>query len=370
MLGSFFGTCCNAPAVEGELRVGDQNNGQQQHQQEAQQQRRKGASGAASGGGSGSKAKPKQQLPRYKIDNTYLQIQGPPGVSYRYSKSLDDKVVGKKGIGPAKWGDIVEGIDEGDGWLKVGEYYLPMTYNKKPVVTPVAGTESVPSKQDASAPSRTAGSSEASAASAAPSTAAPSEAPMVAASGGSVGALGKKEASSPDARSAPKSQERPVPPAAIAPQSSVEKKEVIPKPEVPKPEANIEPKIVPKVDHVAQDIPAKPCSEILQSAVSTSVSPKAEIVGWVADFSQDAVKDIAKDIVEPVKEITSVSPQRKPWNKRPSVGTWLQIPIVDQAAEPAALTATAPRVFGKEPYNRLPSVGTWLCRPVKVKCVQ
>lgn len=78
------------------------------------------------------------------IDNSILQIPNRPGVAYRYSKSETDKV--KNEAGPAKWGDIVDGIDEGDGWLKVGQYYLPMTYHGIPVITAVQDTGAVQTK--------------------------------------------------------------------------------------------------------------------------------------------------------------------------------------------------------------------------------
>ena len=38
-------------------------------------------------------------------------------MAFRHSKTESDKVM--TGSGPAKWGDTVEGTDEGDGWLKV-----------------------------------------------------------------------------------------------------------------------------------------------------------------------------------------------------------------------------------------------------------
>lgn len=373
MFGSFFGTCCNAPAVESELRVGDQNSNGQQQQQHQLEQRRKGASGA-SGAGSGSKTKSTQRLPKYRIDNSYLQIQGPPGVSYRYSKKLEDKVKTRQS-GPARWGDIVEGIDEGDGWLKVGEYYLPMTYEGKPVITPVSGTGSTPpSKQESSSPSRTVGSSAPStSAIAAPSAAAPSATAV--GTGTSAGVSRQKETSVPATRSTQAEKlptsptptspggavppvsagPREVPPAARAPQKSIEKKEVALK---------METGVEPRADKIAQDGPAKPNSEVLQAVQPAHTSPKAENAGWVADFSQDTIKAVAKDDVGLAKKTEKVSQQKRPWNKRPSVGTWLQIPVAEEAMEPAALTVS------KKPHHHLPSVGTWLNRPVKVKCVK
>lgn len=74
---------------------------------------------------------------KYKIDNSILKVPNRPGVAYRFSKSLVDKVK----EAPAKWNDVVEGIDEGDGWLKVGHYYLPMKYDGIPVITPITAEE-------------------------------------------------------------------------------------------------------------------------------------------------------------------------------------------------------------------------------------
>jgi len=76
-----------------------------------------------------------QQVRSYLIDNSILQVKGRPGIAYRHSK-LDSDKVGKE-VTATTWGDIVQGIDEGDGWLKVGQYYLPMTFNGVPIVTQV-----------------------------------------------------------------------------------------------------------------------------------------------------------------------------------------------------------------------------------------
>lgn len=87
---------------------------------------------------------------RYIIDNSILQVEGRPGVAFRYTKSLRDKV--RKG-GPARWGEVVLGSDEGDGWLKVGDHYLPFCIQGVQVVTPVRGSAEGP-KEPAAVPSR------------------------------------------------------------------------------------------------------------------------------------------------------------------------------------------------------------------------
>lgn len=54
------------------------------------------------------------------------------GLAYRLTKSLGDKDVTMK---PLAWGSIVNGIDEGDGWLKVDGGYLPFTVSGSTVLT-------------------------------------------------------------------------------------------------------------------------------------------------------------------------------------------------------------------------------------------
>jgi len=68
---------------------------------------------------------------KFKVDSTALNIKNRPGIAYRQSKDSADKL---KEV--AKWGDIVEGVDEGDGWLRVGDKFLPMTHDGKPMIVP------------------------------------------------------------------------------------------------------------------------------------------------------------------------------------------------------------------------------------------
>eukprot|EP00930_Biecheleria_cincta_P028930 TRINITY_DN20133_c0_g1_i2.p1 TRINITY_DN20133_c0_g1~~TRINITY_DN20133_c0_g1_i2.p1 ORF type:complete len:1123 (-),score=191.55 TRINITY_DN20133_c0_g1_i2:15-3383(-) len=58
----------------------------------------------------------------YLVDNSLLNA-GTEGLSYRFTKDLDDIDTSLT----AKWNTIVEGVDEGDGWLRVGDCYLPMS---------------------------------------------------------------------------------------------------------------------------------------------------------------------------------------------------------------------------------------------------
>merc|ERR1719444_203428 len=64
-----------------------------------------------------------QAFPRgatYVLDNSELKSTS-AGLGYRASKSLEGDA-----HNIAKWGSTVVGIDQHDGWLKVGLRYLPM----------------------------------------------------------------------------------------------------------------------------------------------------------------------------------------------------------------------------------------------------
>jgi len=54
------------------------------------------------------------------------------GLFFRFSMSESDKVHDHL----AKWGEAVQGVDAGDGWLKVGAFYLPMMLQGVRVLTP------------------------------------------------------------------------------------------------------------------------------------------------------------------------------------------------------------------------------------------
>jgi len=47
-----------------------------------------------------------------------------PGVAYRFSKNMHDK--DENNI--VEWGTVLDGIDENDGWARVGDRYLPMKF--------------------------------------------------------------------------------------------------------------------------------------------------------------------------------------------------------------------------------------------------
>lgn len=71
--------------------------------------------------------------------STKFRIEDPNGICFRRSKNLNDKKAdwGIKSSGPS-YGDVVQGIDEGDDWIKVGNFYLPKAPNGKLVVMPVS----------------------------------------------------------------------------------------------------------------------------------------------------------------------------------------------------------------------------------------
>eukprot|EP00440_Ansanella_granifera_P000499 gb/GFBE01000542.1/.p1 GENE.gb/GFBE01000542.1/~~gb/GFBE01000542.1/.p1 ORF type:complete len:825 (+),score=151.56 gb/GFBE01000542.1/:1-2475(+) len=66
----------------------------------------------------------------YVVDNSQLQADA-PGVAYRLSQAMDDRDE-KRPV--AMWGSIVSGEDTGDGWLKVGERFLPFEVQGAPVL--------------------------------------------------------------------------------------------------------------------------------------------------------------------------------------------------------------------------------------------
>lgn len=77
--------------------------------------------------------KPPENARSYRVDNSRLRSTS-PGLGYRGSKNDDDKV---KGEG-ADWEDIITGVDEGDGWLRVSnDRYLPFEQKGALVLIPV-----------------------------------------------------------------------------------------------------------------------------------------------------------------------------------------------------------------------------------------
>merc|ERR1719150_2206132 len=57
----------------------------------------------------------------YLLDNSQLQSSA-AYIAYRYSKNMEDKDESRI----AAYGSVVHGVDQGDGWLQVGDRYLPM----------------------------------------------------------------------------------------------------------------------------------------------------------------------------------------------------------------------------------------------------
>jgi len=88
------------------------------------------------------------QEKQFIVDNRLLKHSG-PGMSYRLSKRLSD-TKGKEDM--ATWGSIVTGVNEGDGWIRVGkDKYLPTMVRGIPVISQkVAGefAEQVQFEQD------------------------------------------------------------------------------------------------------------------------------------------------------------------------------------------------------------------------------
>lgn len=66
---------------------------------------------------------------RYLVDNSRLGAET-RGLQFRLSKRPDDR-----DGSAAVWGSTVEGREEGGGWLRVGDRYLPMEVDGVPVLT-------------------------------------------------------------------------------------------------------------------------------------------------------------------------------------------------------------------------------------------
>lgn len=76
----------------------------------------------------------------YLVDKSRLQTSA-RGLKYRLTKRLDDH----DNMGDiVVWGASIKGIDQGDGWLKVGERYLPMEFQGIPVLK-LQGAHEMPS---------------------------------------------------------------------------------------------------------------------------------------------------------------------------------------------------------------------------------
>ncbi|CAJ1405111.1 unnamed protein product, partial [Effrenium voratum] len=71
----------------------------------------------------------------FRVDNGFLRADS-IGLGFRRSKCMQDLLPGAV----AAWGSTVLGLDEGDGWLRVGSKFLPMYVSGVPVVSPEAAS--------------------------------------------------------------------------------------------------------------------------------------------------------------------------------------------------------------------------------------
>lgn len=71
-----------------------------------------------------------RDLATYLVNNSLLKANT-HGLAYRSRKSVG-AITGKV---IARWGEVVHGVEAGDGWLKVGSNFLPMQVDGKVVVT-------------------------------------------------------------------------------------------------------------------------------------------------------------------------------------------------------------------------------------------
>jgi len=153
---SLFGGCWKEPSTEADIKFEDLEKKDRKEKKEKKTKKKKddAAKETAAPAGDAVKGSPPVATSRFLIDNTVLQIKSHPGVAFRYSKTDGDKV--KSGPGPAKWGETVEGVDEGDGWLKVGSFYLPMLHQNVPIITPVAEARPPSPQRPPASPARNA----------------------------------------------------------------------------------------------------------------------------------------------------------------------------------------------------------------------
>lgn len=85
------------------------------------------------------RAKPAQTPKRYIADNSVFRSEN-PGIHFRGSKNVDDR----KSI-RLDWGRIVEGVDDGNGWLEVeGNLFLPTHIVNMRVLKAVDGNLQTP----------------------------------------------------------------------------------------------------------------------------------------------------------------------------------------------------------------------------------
>lgn len=73
-----------------------------------------------------------EPLQIFLVDNGFLKAKT-DGLGFRRSKCLEDLLPGSL----APWRSTVQGVDEGDGWLRVGMSYLPFFVKGIPVLCAV-----------------------------------------------------------------------------------------------------------------------------------------------------------------------------------------------------------------------------------------
>merc|ERR1712228_486551 len=60
-----------------------------------------------------------------------FRVQYPSAIAFRHSKNLEDRVTDRRG---PESGHVFQGSDEGDGWIKSGQFYLPKFLSGKQVI--------------------------------------------------------------------------------------------------------------------------------------------------------------------------------------------------------------------------------------------
>lgn len=355
---AMFGQCWKEPSTEDDLKFDDLDKKEKKSKKtDGSKKSRRSPSAADSGqggsrrvaeqvDGSVSRAAEKESVgaSRYMVDNSVLQIKSHPGVAFRYSKLETDKV--KSGPGPAKWGEIVEGIDEGDGWLKVGNFYLPMVYQGVPIVTPVADSESKSVEGVAQAP------------------ATPLTKPVQNASPLHDSNAENTEVGAPQDHAESKLPDA-VSPEKVAQRSNdvenskfVEEGAPTTAGDAPLPDA-----AVTCTGTVVVDEPAKECLASDEQEKVGAGFDTPESIGTAVKMNADSselkcndvnvTKDISKDCCE-------VASARRPWFVQPSVGTWLRIlPETEDSSNCLCVAEPEIKPCHVE-WHHLPSVGTWL----------
>eukprot|EP00434_Breviolum_minutum_P037355 symbB.v1.2.033119.t1/scaffold4071.1/size45255/6 len=69
----------------------------------------------------------------FRVDNGFLKADS-IGLGLRKSKDMKDLL--PNAVAP--WGSRLTGLDEGDGWLRVGSGFLPFFVSGIPVLSPEA----------------------------------------------------------------------------------------------------------------------------------------------------------------------------------------------------------------------------------------